>query len=80
MAIVIKAFILCATDNPAEAEEAVFYALNSGVFESASPIVDFATGMEQTVAVAKDYQDGSFIHQIPAATLLQTANPVNLPC
>lgn len=79
-AIVIKAFILCATDNPEEAENAVFAALNSGVFESASPILDFVTGVEQIVPVTEDYEDGTFVRMVPSAAFLRTANPMQLPC
>jgi hypothetical protein len=80
MAIVVKAFILCATDNPEEAEAAAFAALNSGVFESCSPILDFATGIEQRVTVTADYEDGTFTQMVPAATFLRTANSVAQPC
>jgi len=80
MAIVVKAFILCATDDPQEAENAAFAALNSGVFESASPILDFVTGIEQKVHVTPDYEDGTFTQMVPAATFLRTANSVNQPC
>ena len=80
MAIVIKAYILCATDNQSEAEGAVFAALNGGVFDSASTILDFATGVEQVFPITADYEDGTFVRSIPAAALLQTANPVSLPC
>jgi hypothetical protein len=81
MSIVIKAFILCATSDPAEAEAAVFAALNGSVFESDNPIADFVTGVEQSVFVeAADYEDGSFVHQVPAATFLRTANSLSLPC
>lgn len=80
MAIVVKAFILVATDNPVEAEEAVFAAINSAVFESSNPIVDFASGVEQLVQVTEEYVDGSFVRQVPAARYLGTANPVTLPC
>lgn len=80
MAIVVKAFILCATDDPLAAEEAVFGALNGAAFESANPVLDFATGVEQIVAVDDDYIDGSFTRMVPAARFLSTANPVNLPC
>lgn len=80
MGIVVKAFILLATDDPAEAQEAVFSALNSGVFESSNPILDFATGVEQKVTLTEDYIDGSFVRLVPAARFLGTANPVTLPC
>lgn len=80
MAIVIKAFILCATDDPVAAENAVFASLNSGVFESASPVLDFVTGVEQTVPVTEDYEDGTFVRMVPAATYLRTANSALLPC
>lgn len=80
MAIVIKAFILVATDDPVEAENAAFAALNSGVFESDNPILDFVTGVEQTMPITADYEDGTFIRQVPAATLLRTANSALLPC
>lgn len=80
MAIVVKAFILCATDDPREAENATFAALNSGVFESASPILDFVTGIEQKVHVTSDYEDGTFAQMVPAATYLLTASSVANPC
>lgn len=80
MAIVVKAFILCATDDPDEAESAAFAALNGAVFESASPILDFVTGVEQTLQVAPEYEDGTFVQHVPAATFLRTANSVALPC
>ncbi len=80
MAIVVKAFILCATDDPGLAEEAVFSALNGAAFESANPVLDFVTGVEQMVPVDDDYIDGSFTRLVPAARFLTTANPVTLPC
>ncbi|WP_126448027.1 hypothetical protein [Sulfuricystis multivorans] len=80
MAIVIKAFILCSTDNPEEAENAVFAALNSGVFESANPILDFVTGIEQTVPITDNYEEGTFVRMVPSASLLRTANSMQLPC
>ena len=80
MAIVIQAFILCATDDHQAAEDAVFAALNSGAFESASPILDFVTGFEQTVPLTDDYKDGTFVHMVPSAIFLHTANPKRLPC
>jgi hypothetical protein len=79
-AIVIKAFILCATDDPVAAEDAVFAALNGGVFESASPVLDFVTGVEQSVPLSEDYIDGTFARMVPAATFLRTANSSLLPC
>ena len=80
MAIVIKAYVLCATDSQDAAEQAVYSALNGGVFETASPILDFAACVEQVVPLSPDYEDGSFVRMIPAASLLQTANPMTLPC
>lgn len=80
MAIVIKAFILCATDNQAEAEEAVFTSLNGAVFESATPVLDFVIGVEQSISVSPDYEDGTFVQKVPAATFMRTANPMSLPC
>ena len=80
MAIVIKAFILCATDNPVEAEDAVYATLNSGAFESANPILDFVTGVEQTVPVTENYIDGTFARMVPAANYLRMANSAMLPC
>lgn len=80
MAIVVKAYVLCATDCPDEAESAVFSALNGAAFESANPVLDFVTGVEQIVPVGDDYRDGSFVHQVPAARFIKTANSVVLPC
>lgn len=79
MAIVIQAFVLCATDDPAAAENAVFAALNSGVFESSSPILDFATGVEQALPVTTPYENGTFIYRVPSAAFLRTANPIERP-
>jgi hypothetical protein len=79
MAIVIKALILCATDDPTEASAAVFRAINGEVFESTSPVVDFAIGIEQTAKLGEDYQDGSFLAQVPGGNLLETANDIALP-
>lgn len=80
MAIVVKAFVLIATDDPMQAEEAVFTALNSAAFESASPVLDFVAGVEQSVPVHEDYEDGSFACLVPAARFLNTANSMSLPC
>ncbi len=80
MAIVVTALVLCATDNPAEADEAVFAALNACAFDSGNPILDVVTGVIQTVLVDEDYQDGSFVTMVPSANLLRTANPYQLPC
>lgn len=80
MAIVVRAFILCATDDPTEAESAVFAALNGGVFETDSPVLDFVTGIEQRVNVTQEYEDGTFAQLVPAATFLKTANSVSMPC
>lgn len=79
MATVIQAFILCATDNPAEANRAVFELLNGASFDSAHPILDFATGVEQMLPVARDYIDGEFVRQVPAAAFLKPANAAILP-
>ena len=79
MSTVIQAFILCATDNPAEANRAVFYLLNGASFDSAHPILDFATGVEQMLPVARDYIDGEFVRQVPAAAFLKPANAAVLP-
>ena len=79
MGIVVKAYVLCATDNPDEAEAAVFAALNSGSFESESAILDFAIGTEQKVHDGREYSDGQFIHQVPAAALLKTVNSLLTP-
>lgn len=62
MATIIKAFILCETDNSDEATEAVFAALNSGAFDSRSPVADFALGVEKTVTVeTAAYHDGDLM-------------------
>lgn len=79
MGIVVKAYILCATENPEEAEAAVFEALNSSSFESDSQILDFAIGTEQRVHVGRDYSDGQFIQQVSAAALLKTVNNLSTP-
>lgn len=80
MAIVVKAFILCATECPDEAEAAVFSALNGAAFETSSPVLDFVTGVEQSLSVSEDYEDGAFVRQVPAARFLKTANSMALPC
>lgn len=82
MAIVIKAFVLVATDDPDVAENAVFRALNGAVFESDSPVLDFATGVEQLVSIPQpdEYQDGAFLSKVPDAAFLHTANSALLPC
>ncbi len=74
MAIVVRAYVLCVTDDPVAAEGAVYTPLNGAAFESANPILDVATGVEQRVLVTKDYRDGSFLTQIPSAALLKTFN------
>ncbi len=79
MAIVIRALILCQTDNAQEALQGAFSAINGGAFESANPIIDFALGVEQVVTIDASYQDGEFVAQVPAARLLTTANEVSLP-
>lgn len=79
MAIVIRALILCQTDNAQEALQGAFSAINGGAFESANPIIDFALGVEQVVTIDASYQDGEFVAQVPAARLLKTANEVSLP-
>lgn len=79
MAIVIRALILCQTDNAQEALQGAFSAINGGAFESANPIIDFALGVEQAVTIDESYQDGEFVAQVPAARLLTTANEVSLP-
>lgn len=79
MAIVIQALVLCDTDDPQEAKQAVFSAINSSAFESSSPVIDFAIGLHQTLDICPDYQDGEFIAQVPGARLLETANDITLP-
>lgn len=74
MAIVIKALILCNTDNPAEALNGAFVSLNAGAFESRNPILDFALGVEQAISIDSDYQDGEFVAQVPGVEHLRTAN------
>lgn len=82
MAIVLKAMILCATDDAAGALQSAFTALNGAVFESSSPVIDFALGIEQVVEIEdpETYQDGEFVALVPGAALLATANDVSLPC
>lgn len=80
MAVVVKAFVLVATDNPEEAESAVFSALNGAAFESSNPVLDFVTGVEQMLPVNEDYEDGAFVRQVPAARFIKTANSVAYPC
>jgi hypothetical protein len=80
MAIVIRALILCQTDNAQDALQGAFSAINGGAFESANPIIDFALGVEQVVNIdPASYQDGEFVSQVPSARLLTTANEVSLP-
>lgn len=79
MAIVMRAMILCDTDDVMEAKEAVSRALNAECFLTDSPVLDFAIGFEQGIALPKDYVDGSFVRQVPAAALMETANSVSLP-
>ncbi len=80
MATVVQAFILCATDDPLVAEDAVFRALNSGVFESDNPILDFISGTQSRLQINADYVDGSFVRHVPGAALMRTANSVMQPC
>ena len=82
MAIVIQAFILVATEDPSEAESAVYAALNGAVFESDNPVLDFATGVEQVLPVTDPelYTDGAFVSKVPAAAFLSAANSALLPC
>lgn len=80
MAILIKALILVATDDPLAAEQTVFETLNVGVFESDNPILDFATGVDHVVEIGSDYTDGSFVSVVPQARYLRTANSMLLPC
>jgi hypothetical protein len=78
--IVIKALILVANDNAQRAKEAAFATLNSGVFASDNPIVDFALGFEQVLPIhLDDYADGDFVAHVPGGTLLETANNVSMP-
>lgn len=80
MPLVMKAFIVVATEDPVEGEAAVFQALNSASFETSSPILDFATGVEQRISIdASNYTDGQFVQDVPSAILLNTANSINCP-
>lgn len=79
MATVIQAFILCITDDPNEASRAVFDLLNGASFDSAHPILDFAIGVEQMLPVERDYNDGEFVSQVPAASFLKPANAAVFP-
>lgn len=82
MAIVMQAFILMDTDNPELAHKALFKILNDANFDSGSPVLDFALGFSQTMPLddQQQYVDGSFVHTIPGAVLLATANRVDMPC
>lgn len=80
MPLVMKAFIVVATEDPIEAEAAVFQALNAASFETSSPILDFATGVEQRINIdGSNYSDGQFVKDVPAAVLLHTVNSIVLP-
>lgn len=79
MAVVIRAYVLCATDDPAEAEATVYAVLNGAAFESSSSIVDVATGIEQFLPIPDEYEDGSFLQKVPSAALLNTINSRSLP-
>lgn len=79
MALVVQALILCTTDNVEEAESAVFQALNGASFDSDSPVLDFALGVEHRVTLSADYADGGFLQHIPAAALLKPVNSIHLP-
>lgn len=79
MPIVMKAIILCDTDDPAAAKEAVFRAINAEVFSSDSPVLDFAIGFEQAIDLPLNYEGSSFVAHVPAAAFLETANSVSLP-
>jgi len=79
MPIVLRAVILCDTDDLDAAKEAVVRALNVESFAMESPVLDFAIGFEQRINLPKNYVDGSFVSQVPAAALLETANSVTLP-
>lgn len=80
MAIIVQALVLCATDDPVEAENSTFAALNGGVFDSANSILDFVTGIEQKISLSPDYEDGTFAQMVPAATYLLSASAVANPC
>ena len=82
MAIVIQAFILVASEDPSEAKNAVYAALNGAVFESDNPVLDFAIGVEQMLPVPdpETYTDGAFVSMVPAAAFLHAANSALLPC
>lgn len=75
MPIVIRALILCDTDDADAARQAVFRAIESEVFCSDSPVLDHAIGIEQSIDIHFDsYQAGDFVSLIPSAALLETAN------
>ena len=79
MAVVIRAYVLVADDDPAQAEATVYAVLNGAAFDSSSAILDVATGIEQFMPVADDYQDGSFLDKVPSAALLNTINSHLMP-
>lgn len=80
MPLVMKAFIVVATEDPVEGDAAVFQALNAASFETSSSILDFVTGVEQRISIdASNYSDGQFVKDVPAAVLLHTVNSIVLP-
>lgn len=84
MATIVNALILCATDNQQEAENAVYAALNGGVFETSSSILDFSTSIHRCVSIPDDYEEGAFLQLLQAhevSHLKPPAMPTTwLPC
>lgn len=82
MAIVMQAYILMDTDSAEMADKALFSHLNAAAFDSTHPVLDFVIGFtrEMPLAAEQQYIDGSFVHAIPGAALVATANRVDMPC
>lgn len=80
MPLIMRALVLCATDDVEIATESVFRALNAANFETSSPVIDFAVGVEGGYELSEaDYVDGAFLRVVPDGQLLQPANDVSLP-
>jgi hypothetical protein len=75
MPLILRVMVLCATDDIEIATESVFRALNAANFDSASPVIDFAVGVEGRYEMsAADYVDGAFLRCVRDGERLQPAN------
>lgn len=80
MAIIVKAYILCGTDDPQEADNEISALLNGAAFDSCSTVLDSKVGVEQHMTIDSGYEDGEFVHHIVEASLMLPTSQFALPC